>query len=84
MSIAALLCRSLPRASFRRAGLVLSSLFLAVSPGLARGYDTFRLNFERLGIMSGTLLILMIFYFLSPLFGAALLRLFGLLTGVAA
>ena len=63
---------------------VLSSLFLAVSPGLARGYDTFRLNFERLGILSGTLLILMIFYFLSPLFGAALLRLFGLLTGVAA
>jgi Zn-dependent protease len=63
---------------------VLSSLFLAVSPKLARGYDAFRLNFERLGVLSGTLLILAIFYFLSPLFGAALLHLFGLLTGVSA
>jgi Zn-dependent protease len=63
---------------------VLSSLFLAVSPRLALGYDKFRLNFERLGILSGTLLILMAFYFLSPLFSAALLRLFGLLTGVSA
>lgn len=63
---------------------VLSSLFMAISPGLARGYDAFRLNFERLGVLSGTLLILVIFYFLSPLFSAALLHLFGLLTGVAA
>lgn len=63
---------------------VLSSLFMALSPALAHGYDKFRLNFERLGVLSGTLLILMIFYFLSPLFSAALLQLFGLLTGVAA
>ncbi len=61
---------------------VLSSLLMAVSPGLARGYDKFRLNFERLGVLSGTLLILAIFYFMSPFFSAALLHLFGLLTGV--
>jgi Zn-dependent protease len=63
---------------------VLSSICLALSPRLARGYDAFRLNFERLGILSGTLLILIIFYFLSPLFSAGLLSLFGLLTGVPA
>lgn len=63
---------------------VLSSLFLAISRRLAHAYDKFRLNFERLGILSGTLLILCIFYFLSPFFSAALLQLFGLLTGVRA
>jgi hypothetical protein len=63
---------------------VLSSLFFAVSSRLALAYDKFRLNFERLGVLSGTLLILMIFYFLSPMFSAALLHLFGLLTGVSA
>jgi Zn-dependent protease len=63
---------------------VLSALFLALSRRLAHAYDTFRLNFERLGILSGTLLILMIFYFLSPYFSAALLHLFSLLTGVSA
>lgn len=63
---------------------VLSSLLTAVSPGLAGGYDAFRLNFERLGILTGTLLILAVFYFLSPFFGAALMSLFSLLTGVPA
>lgn len=63
---------------------VLSSIFMAVSPGLARGYDKFRLNFERLGVLSGTLLILMIFYFMLPFFSATLMHLFGLLTGVPA
>ncbi|MDB5225705.1 MAG: peptidase [Candidatus Adlerbacteria bacterium] len=63
---------------------VLSSLFLAISPSLARGYDAFRLNFERLGVLTGTLLILMIFYFLSPYFSAGLVHLFDLLTGVPA
>jgi len=63
---------------------VLSSLFLAISRRLAHAYDKFRLNFERLGVLSGTLLILCIFYFLSPFFGATLLQLFGLLTGVRA
>src|SRR5205085_2370979 len=62
---------------------VLSSLLLAVSPALERGYGTFRRNFERLGILSGTLLILALFYFLSPYFGAFLVKLFALLTGIA-
>lgn len=61
---------------------VLSSVLMAVSGGLSGAYDKFRLNFERLGILSGTLLILLIFYFLSPYFSAALLHLFGLLTGM--
>jgi Zn-dependent protease len=63
---------------------VLSSICLAISPRLAAGYDAFRLNFERLGVLSGTLLILVVFYFLSPYFGAALMHLFSLLTGVPA
>ncbi len=63
---------------------VLSALFLAISRPLAHAYDKFRLNFERLGVLSGTLLILCIFYFLSPFFSAALLHLFGLLTGMPA
>ena len=62
---------------------VLSGIFAAVSPGLERGYGVFRSNFERLGILSGTLLILLIFYALSPLFYGVLAGLFQLLTGQA-
>jgi len=62
---------------------VLSTLFGTVSPQLERGYDTFRLNFERLGILSGTLLILVVFYFLAPFFSVFLFKLFTLLTGVS-
>jgi Zn-dependent protease len=59
---------------------VLSSLL----PGaLGRAYDSFRASFERLGILSGTLLIMGIFYFLlAPAFGTLLSGLFGALTGV--
>lgn len=62
---------------------VLSTLLGMVSTRLERVYDTFRLNFERLGVLSGTLLILVIFYFLMPYFSAALGALFLLLTGVS-
>jgi len=62
---------------------VLSALLGAISPSLERGYDTFRLNFEKLGIFSGTLLILLIFYFLSPYFSVFLFKLFTLLTGAS-
>ena len=62
---------------------VLSTLLAMVSPALLRGYDTFRLNFERLGILSGTLLILVVFYFLAPFFSVFLFKLFALLTGVS-
>ena len=60
---------------------VLSTLLGMVSPSLERGYNTFRLNFERLGILSGTLLILVFFYFLAPYFSVFLFKLFTLLTG---
>jgi Zn-dependent protease len=62
---------------------VLSTLLGIVSPALERGYDHFRLNFERLGILSGTLLILVVFYYLSPYFSTFLFSLFTLLTGTA-
>ncbi|MEK7612703.1 MAG: site-2 protease family protein [Patescibacteria group bacterium] len=51
--------------------------------GLAARYDQFRFALERLGVLSGTLLILMFFYVLSPFFGALLGKLFTLLTGVS-
>ncbi len=60
---------------------VLSTLLGMISPALERGYDSFRLNFEKLGVLTGTLLILVIFYYLSPYFSAVLFRLFSLLTG---
>lgn len=48
---------------------------------LARRYDLFRANFERLGILSGTLLVLVVFYFLAPYFTALLRVLLGVLVG---
>ncbi|HVV38843.1 MAG TPA: site-2 protease family protein [Candidatus Paceibacterota bacterium] len=50
--------------------------------GLAHSYDLFRSNFERLGVLQGTLLIMIVFYFLSPFFTALLRFCFGVLTGV--
>ncbi|TSC68365.1 MAG: Peptidase M50 [Parcubacteria group bacterium Gr01-1014_56] len=49
---------------------------------LKDGYDSFRMLFERLGVLQGTLLLLVIFYFLSPYFTVVLRSLFVLLTGV--
>jgi Zn-dependent protease len=61
---------------------VLSTIFGAISPALERGYNTFRANFERLGVLSGTLLILVVFSFLGSLFFTNLLvPIFRLLTG---
>lgn len=60
---------------------VLSALLGVVSWRLERGYDTFRHNFERLGVLSGTLLILVVFYLLAPYFSSLLRTLFGFLTG---
>ena len=48
---------------------------------LRRGYDSIRANFERMGVFSGTLLILLIFYFLSPFFTRLVSYLFFTLTG---
>lgn len=63
---------------------VLSSLLLAVSRRLSEGYDAFRLNFERMGMLPMVLVLLLVFYFLAPVFGSALMELFSLLTGVRA
>ena len=62
---------------------VLSTLFGMTSLRLERAYDSFRLNFERLGVLSGTLLILVVFYALSPIFGVFLQTVFTLLTGLS-
>jgi Zn-dependent protease len=51
--------------------------------GLAEGYDSFRAMFERLGVLQGMLLLLVIFYFLSPYFGVVLQTLLIALTGKA-
>ena len=60
---------------------VLSSLL----PGTAgRSYDHFRVNFERLGILSGTLLMLLVLFIFQPYFFAAVRTLFGVITGLVA
>lgn len=59
-----------------------SKVLSALLPGeLGRVYDSFRASLERLGIFSGTIVILIIFYFLSPLFSGLLRILFSLITG---
>jgi len=60
-----------------------SKVLSALLPGeLGRGYNSIRANFERLGVFSGTLLILLIFYFLSPFYTEMLRGSFLLLTGM--
>jgi Zn-dependent protease len=49
---------------------------------LAVPYDTFRASLERLGIISGTLVILIIFSFFSGVFSTILRSLFLLVTGM--
>ncbi len=49
---------------------------------LAHKYDLFRVNFERLGILSGTLLVLVVFYLLLPYFSMLIKTIFFLLTGL--
>ena len=51
--------------------------------GLGRAYDSFRASFERIGVLTGTLLILVLFYFLLPSFSSLLISLFSILTGIA-
>ncbi len=50
---------------------------------LAHGYDLFRSNFERLGLLPLILILLVIFYFISPVFISIISWLFQGLTGVA-
>ena len=51
--------------------------------GLGRLYERFRFGLEQFGVLTGTLMILAVFYFLSPYFYAILTALFQLLTGVS-
>jgi Zn-dependent protease len=59
-----------------------SKVLSALLPGaLGRSYNHFRANFERFGILTGTLLLLVIIYILAPYFYAAVAWIFLLLTG---
>jgi Zn-dependent protease len=61
---------------------VLGGVFAALSRGLARGYETFLINFQRIGILPMILLVLLIFNFvLQPVFISLLRSAFALLTG---
>ena len=63
---------------------VLSSLLSAISASLARGYDTFLLTFQRIGLLPMILIVLFVFNFvLLPYFSMFLGVLFPLLTGTA-
>jgi Zn-dependent protease len=61
-----------------------SRVLASILPGpLGRAYDDFRNGFERLGIVSSTLIIMLIFYYvLAGPFSTLLSALFQLLTGV--
>ena len=62
-----------------------SKILSGLLPGaLGAAYDRFRFFFERLGILYGTLILLLVFYFaLLPLFSIVILGLFGILTGLS-
>jgi len=60
-----------------------SKVLSALLPGeMRRGYDSLRASFEQLGVFSGTIIILVIFYFFSPLFGGLVSSAFLALTGL--
>lgn len=59
-----------------------SKILSTLLPGeVGRIYERFRYSFEQLGVLGGTLIILVMFYLLSPYFYAFLTQLFVLLTG---
>ncbi|MEK7109236.1 MAG: site-2 protease family protein [Patescibacteria group bacterium] len=63
---------------------VLTGILGAVSRTLERGYETFCVNFQRIGMLPMILLILVVFNFvLRPVFVPALSALFELLTGAS-
>lgn len=60
-----------------------SKVLSSVLPGsIGRAYDNFRQMFERLGILTGTLVLLLMFYYLSPYFFVVLSHVFVFITGV--
>jgi Zn-dependent protease len=61
---------------------VLGGLFAAASARLARGYETFLINFQRLGMLPMILIVLVVFnVLLRPFFVPLLSGLYALLTG---
>ena len=62
-----------------------SKVLAGILPGpLADAYDTFRRSLERMGVLGGTLIVLIVFYYLLAPFLVTLLQvLFSLLTGVS-
>lgn len=62
-----------------------SRVFAAILPGpIGRAYDDFRFWFERLGMISSTLIIMLVFYYvLSGPFLVLISAVFQLLTGVS-
>ena len=59
-----------------------SKILSSLLPGsLGRAYDSFRGSFERLGVLTGVIGILLLFYLFAPFFYVFLSSLFGLLTG---
>jgi len=60
-----------------------SKILSVLLPGaLARGYEQIRFRLESFGVLGGTLILLAIFYLLSPVFFAVISPLFTLLTGL--
>ncbi len=59
---------------------VLSGL-LGTRNAVGRAYESFRVSLERLGVLSGTLVMLIVFYALYPYFASVLQWLFALLIG---
>jgi Zn-dependent protease len=61
-----------------------SKILGVLLPGaLGRAYDSFRMSFERLGVLTGTLLILLLLFLFAPYFFAGIAVVFRLLTGIA-
>lgn len=59
-----------------------SKILGVLLPGaLGRGYERFRMSFEQLGVLTGTLIILMLLFLFAPYFFTALSFLFSVLTG---
>lgn len=62
-----------------------SKVLSGILPGpFQTGYDRFRMMFERLGVFQGTLILLILFYYiLAPFFSGFLRFLLQLLTGIS-
>lgn len=59
-----------------------SKILGALLPGgLGRAYERFRSSFERLGVLTGTFVILLLLFFFAPYFFSILSAAFRLLTG---